>query len=368
MVLTVMWNWFGRSLAVSKDAPGVIEYDPVYGLSRTSLDDWLVRNPELAVEHKRLEAQNRAQRAKEQTLSPTDDAFARDRAVDTSYNLGVKEMNSTQKNLTSADERGDNGQFQPIDYERDLMSSNSDRRMTQVLATVAHEMRNPLSALTYAIETLKLDSGRSHMVAFYNVMQSQVQQLTMFCEDLLDNSRLTLAKMRLKLEPVDVRQLIDNALDQIRPLIDERGHIVSVHFPPEPITVNGDKLRLTQVYANLIRNAAKFTDPDGQLRIEVSVTGDNVVVCIGDNGHGIESHRLTAIFDAFVQDENGDVSTNDGMGIGLLVVKGIVELHGGAVEAHSDGIGRGSEFVVRMPCANSHAPSASSFANVNDHN
>ncbi|MEX1232009.1 MAG: HAMP domain-containing sensor histidine kinase [Planctomycetaceae bacterium] len=229
--------------------------------------------------------------------------------------------------------------------------------MNEFVATLAHEMRNPLSALTYALQVwVSLQDDSPQMSELHDVMKRQVVQLTRLCEDLLDQARLILGKLELSREHIDVGRVIDYACEQIKPFINRCGHSLNVKLPAEPLIVDGDASRLLQVFANLIQNAAKFTDKNGCLHVDVDSQEGMAVVRIRDNGRGIEKDMLPSIFDVFKRgDISGGASKNDGLGIGLHLVKTVVDLHGGTVDAHSEGLGHGSEFIVRLPC-NGHMP------------
>lgn len=230
---------------------------------------------------------------------------------------------------------------------------NAGRRTEESLAMLGHEMRNPLSALSNALEVWKYaQSDPVQMEELRQLMKRQVSQLIRFSDDLLDAERIAQDKLTLKQERVDLRQLIDGACEEIRPFIDQCGHDLTVNITDEPIVVHGDPCRLLQVFANLIQNAAKFTGRHGRLSVTVESTDDMAVVRVGDNGPGIEERKLSEIFNVSTQSNRTAGPENDGLGIGLRLVKTIVELHGGSVVAHSTGRGHGSDFTVRLPLLN----------------
>jgi signal transduction histidine kinase len=236
------------------------------------------------------------------------------------------------------------------DQECGVWNGEEQNRTEDFLATLGHEMRNPLSAIQFALALWpSAKDDPSKLEELYHILQRQLRQLKRLSDDLLDVAGIAHGKLSLRREEIGLAELINGAIEQIRPLIERREHALSVQLPAEPVVVYGDPSRLLQVFANLIQNAAKFMAPHGSLRINVESQNGVALVRVRDNGPGIEAHMLQPIFEAFTQVDSASTSTNDGMGIGLRHVKSIVELHGGAVTAHSDGLGRGSEFTVRLP-------------------
>lgn len=234
--------------------------------------------------------------------------------------------------------------------ESNALEDTERRRMDGLLATLGHEMRNPLSALSYALEIWPGgEADATRMGELRDIMRRQVNQLVRLSDDLLDVARIAQGKLQLRREPVVLTHLIEQACEQIRPLIDGSGHAMSVWLPAEPIVVDGDVSKLIQVFSNLIQNAAKFTDNNGSLSVTVGSQDKMAVVRVRDNGRGIESHLLPVIFDSYTQGARPIGPKGDGLGIGLGLVKAIVELHGGSVAAHSEGPGQGSEFTVQLP-------------------
>lgn len=248
----------------------------------------------------------------------------------------------------------------------------ANHRMEEVLATLGHEIRNPLSALSHALEVWPgAQHDQSQMEELRSLMQRQVQQLIRLSDDLMDVARSNRGELELRREYVLLRQLIDDACEEVRPFVDRCGHVLAVTLPDEPIAVYGDPSRLVQVFVNLIQNAAKFTNRNGRLRVTVESRDDMASVRVCDNGPGIEEHMLSEIFEAFAQVNGTRGPANDGLGIGLRLVKTIVELHGGSVAARSAGPGQGSEFTVLLPLLNdtghSHRPATQPVAAVNGH-
>jgi PAS domain S-box-containing protein len=227
---------------------------------------------------------------------------------------------------------------------------NADRKKDEFLATLAHELRNPLAPIRNALQVLEakapsqpeLDWGRG-------VLDRQVRLMARLLEDLLDVSRISLNKLELRKERVELGAVLEAALETSRPVIDAGGHAFSLALPPEPIHLDADPVRLAQVFANLLNNAAKYTEKGGRIQLTAVRIGGDVIVTVKDSGIGIVPEVLPRIFDIFSQAKPALVWSQGGLGIGLSLVKGLVELHGGSVEARSEGPARGSEFVVRLP-------------------
>ena len=181
------------------------------------------------------------------------------------------------------------------------------------------------------------------------VMERQVRQMTRLIDDLMDVSRITRGKIQLRRQSVELTTLVAGAVEAVRPMIDAHHHQLIVELPAEPIWVDGDVARLTQVFANLLNNAAKYTDQGGTIRVDAPRREGRAVVRVHDDGPGIPPQMLSAIFDAFRQVDETLDRAHGGLGIGLTLVKQLVELHGGTVTAHSDGVNQGSEFIVELP-------------------
>ncbi|MDB6047105.1 MAG: luxQ 3 [Gammaproteobacteria bacterium] len=218
------------------------------------------------------------------------------------------------------------------------------------LALVAHEMRGPLAPISNALQLL-----RRHMDEPPVVKQScatlgrQVAQLARLVDDLFDLARAQNARILLKRASIDLEATIASAIEAVQPIIVARRHNLTVVMPPDATVVDGDAGRLTQVFANLLVNAAKFTDSSGRIRVSVEREPDWVLVKVRDSGIGIPREMLQRVFDAYVQADRGSGASNGGLGLGLALARHLVELHGGTVDAYSDGPGQGSEFVVRLP-------------------
>jgi signal transduction histidine kinase/DNA-binding response OmpR family regulator len=239
---------------------------------------------------------------------------------------------------------------------RDIQEN--DRRKNEFLAMLAHELRNPLAPIRNAVEVLRRLGRDDADVQWANdVISRQVEQLVRLVDDLLDISRISGGKIQLRKEPVDLASVVTRAVETSRPLIDARKHELTVSFPAEPLYVDADVVRLAQVLANLLNNAAKYTEVGGKIELDASRVGDEAVVRVRDNGIGISPEMLSRIFDLFTQVDRSLDRAQGGLGIGLTLVRRLVEKHKGTVHAFSDGANQGSEFVVRLPVL-PHAPAA----------
>jgi PAS domain S-box-containing protein len=226
----------------------------------------------------------------------------------------------------------------------------ADRLKDEFLAMLAHELRNPLAPIRNALFVMKQPGVSGSVIAQARDMaERQVQHMARLLDDLLDVSRISQGRIDLRPEPVDVARIVAQSVEAMRPLLEERQHELTVTLPPQPLRIMADPTRLEQVLTNLLNNANKYTDPRGCLGISVVREGKDVVLRVWDTGIGIPVDMLPKIFDLFVQAERRLDRSRGGVGIGLTLVKKLVELHGGRVEAASAGPGRGSEFVVRLP-------------------
>ncbi len=233
----------------------------------------------------------------------------------------------------------------------------ADRRKDEFLAMLAHELRNPLAPLRNALEVLKLpDADPADAARMRAVMERQVEHLVRLVDDLLDVSRIMRGKIALRKEVVELAAVVMRAVETAQPLIEARAHELSVKVDDGAVPLEGDLVRLAQVVSNLLHNAAKYTEPGGRISLEARREGAEVVLCVRDNGVGIPPEVLPHVFDLFVQADRSMARSQGGLGIGLTVVKRLVELHGGRVEARSEGPGRGSEFIVRLPAAEGPKP------------
>ena len=228
----------------------------------------------------------------------------------------------------------------------------ADRRKDQFLAMLAHELRNPLAPISAAAELLKLPGVPAAKVATTaDIISRQVRHMTGLVDDLLDVSRVTSGMVGLELGSVDLRHVVADAVEQVRPLIEARRHDCTVETPSGAAYVEGDYKRLVQVLANLLNNAAKYTPEGGVIKVKLEAPDRQVLVRVTDNGMGMAPELLPHVFELFSQAERTPDRTQGGLGIGLALVRTLVELHGGTVAASSPGIGHGSEFVVRLPAA-----------------
>jgi signal transduction histidine kinase/ActR/RegA family two-component response regulator len=227
----------------------------------------------------------------------------------------------------------------------------ADRRKDEFLATLAHELRNPLAPIRNSVELLRLDGADT---TARDIIERQVRQLARLVDDLLDVSRITLGKIRLQRERLTLERVVTDAVESSRATIEASSHQFTVTLPPEPVVLDGDAVRLAQVLSNLLTNAAKYTEKGGHLWLTADVSrsegrAPEAVIAVGDTGIGISPEQLPHIFEMFAQTTPALERSHGGLGIGLALVRGLVELHGGRVEAHSAGAGMGSEFLVRLP-------------------
>ncbi|HYJ41306.1 MAG TPA: ATP-binding protein [Steroidobacteraceae bacterium] len=232
--------------------------------------------------------------------------------------------------------------------ERALLEA--DRRKDEFLATLAHELRNPLAPIRNAVRILDSDAADDRQRKWgREVIARQVQRMSLLLDDLLDVSRITRGQLELKKDYVDLKSVIGIAVETARPLLDAKQHKLVVRLPPENIKLEADPLRLSQVIGNLLANAAKYTDPEGQIALSARIENAELVIAIRDNGIGLTQESLPGLFTMFSQVNSAIDRAEGGLGIGLALVKGLVALHGGRVEARSEGLGRGSEFIVHLP-------------------
>ncbi|QEL14717.1 PAS domain S-box protein [Limnoglobus roseus] len=229
---------------------------------------------------------------------------------------------------------------------------DADRRKDEFLATLAHELRNPLAPIRTGLEVIRLSEGRPDAVEkAHAMMDRQLGQMVRLVDDLLDVSRITRNKLELRKQPCDLATVLQSAVETSRPLIESQGHELTVALPPHPIHLDADATRLAQVFSNLLNNAAKYTEHGGRIAVAAERHGGVVEITVRDNGLGIPGEMLARVFDMFTQVDRTRDHAQGGLGIGLTLVKRLVEMHGGGIEAHSAGPGRGSEFRVRLPVA-----------------
>lgn len=225
------------------------------------------------------------------------------------------------------------------------------QRQVKFLAMVAHELRNPLTPIRTAAELLERAhaSDQALLMRLQGIIKRQVDHMTRLVEDLLDGSRISAGKFRLQRSTVELGDTLGIAVDACRPALDRKHHLLVIDLPPAPFTVLGDPVRLAQVFTNLLDNACKYTHEGGEIGLSVAVQGSNAVITVSDNGIGMAPHTLTHVFDLFAQNADALAVHSGGLGIGLAVVRELVEAHGGTVVARSAGSEQGSQFVVTLP-------------------
>jgi two-component system CheB/CheR fusion protein len=227
---------------------------------------------------------------------------------------------------------------------------DADRRKDEFLAMLGHELRNPLSPIRGAAEALRFVKSDDKRLSWAReIIARQVDHMTHLVDDLLDIARLTRGVLTLQRESVDMTEVVHHAVESTKGLIESRRHTLTVTIRDEPLIVDGDRVRLTQIIENLLTNAAKFTNEGGKLAVDVFREGNKAIISISDNGIGIPQHMLSRIFELFVQEEREDRKSGSGLGIGLSLVSQLVSLHGGTITASSGGPGQGSTFVVQLP-------------------
>jgi len=252
----------------------------------------------------------------------------------------------TERNLSRAMDLAARAAVAITNAELLEATRRSDSAKDVFLATLAHELRNPLAPIVNSLALLaRAEDPQRMLPQALEVMQRQTRHLTRLVDDLLDLARINSGKIELRREVLDLREVLRAAIESCQPLIDRRRHTLSVQLPGEPGLVNGDPVRLAQVFANLLNNAAKYTPDGGRIELRMDVSGDAIEVAVSDSGVGIAADLLPRIFDLFTQ----ACPNLHGLGIGLFLVRGLVWMHEGQVTAHSEGDGRGSRFVVSLP-------------------
>jgi signal transduction histidine kinase/ActR/RegA family two-component response regulator len=233
--------------------------------------------------------------------------------------------------------------------EEDLREA--DRRKDEFLATLAHELRNPLAPIRNSLHIFRMKGIQDPAVErVTGMMERQVAHMVRMVDDLLEVSRISRGKIELRKERVELAGVLRTAVDTSMPLIEAGGHKLSIHVPEEPLTMDADPVRLAQVFANLLNNSAKYTREGGEISMSVTAENGMAVVCVKDNGEGIPPQMLKRVFNMFTQVNTGS-RAQGGLGIGLTLARTLVHLHGGTIEAFSDGEGKGCEFIVRLPLA-----------------
>jgi PAS domain S-box-containing protein len=228
--------------------------------------------------------------------------------------------------------------------------SETDRRKNEFLATLAHELRNPLAPMSNMLGVLKHANGdREVLQRAHETIERQLDQMVRLVDDLLDLNRITHDRLELRRGEVELSEVVQQGVEVARPLIDAAEHELIIDLPEEPIYLDADRARLAQVFGNLLNNSCKYTPPHGRISLTARRLGDEVEVTVKDNGAGIPPDKLSSIFDMFTQVDRTSEQSQGGLGIGLTLVKRLVEMHGGSIEPRSAGEGMGSEFVVRLP-------------------
>jgi signal transduction histidine kinase len=226
----------------------------------------------------------------------------------------------------------------------------ADRRKDEFLATLAHELRNPLAPIRNALEIMRLANDTGETVRRQRErLERQVAQLVRLVDDLLDVSRITTGKLRLTVEPLTIQEVVEAAIDMSRSQIEKAKLALTTDVPSEPVALTGDRVRLAQVFTNILNNAAKFTEPGGRVWLTVAPGADTVTVTIRDTGVGIPPEVLPVVFALFTQVDRSLNRAQGGLGIGLAIVRRLVEMHQGTVAAHSAGPGTGATFTVTLP-------------------
>jgi two-component system, sensor histidine kinase len=226
----------------------------------------------------------------------------------------------------------------------------ADKRKDEFLATLAHELRNPLAPIRTGLDILRLRSGDAAATQrATDIMERQLRQMVRLVDDLLDVSRINTGKLGIKMGRVELKAVVNDALEVVRPFIELHGHDLSIELPDRPVFLHGDATRLAQILSNLLNNAAKYTDRGGRVMLNARVEDKTLVVDVTDTGIGLAPEMLDQVFEMFVQVDSTLERTNAGLGVGLSLARRLVELHGGTIAASSEGIGRGSRFTVRLP-------------------
>ena len=224
----------------------------------------------------------------------------------------------------------------------------ADRMKDEFLAVLSHEVRNPLGAIRNGLYLLR-DGRTQEPRHVLEMMERQLRQIIRLMEDLLEVSRITSGKVALSQEPVELEAMVRDAVDSSRASIESMGHQLAIHLPSDPVTIRGDRVRLAQVLSNLLTNSAKFTPRGGRIAVDASAENGEVVIHVRDNGIGIPPDMVERVFEMFTQADRSASRQHGGLGIGLSLVRGLVEAHGGSVKAVSAGAGTGSDITVRLP-------------------
>jgi signal transduction histidine kinase/CheY-like chemotaxis protein len=267
------------------------------------------------------------------------------------FNSMLKEVETRSQALLASNASLQREMLERVEAEEALRVA--DRRKDEFLATLAHELRNPLAPIRNALYLMQTTPDDREATASARAMvERQLHQMVRLVDDLLDVSRISTGKLALRRERVELRSVAQNAIEAVEQLFHSRGHVLKVEMPAPGVYVNADPTRLAQVFLNLLNNAAKFTDPGGRIDFRVELDGTELVASVRDNGIGIAAEMREMIFEMFAQADRSLERSATGLGVGLSLSRRLVELHGGSIEVRSAGIGRGAEFIVRIPAAN----------------
>ena len=226
----------------------------------------------------------------------------------------------------------------------------ADRRKDEFLALLAHELRNPLAPIRYSLSTIKKPGRTAQQQKLAEaIIERQVEQMSRLLDDLLDVSRITRGVLQIKKAYTELMLVIGTAIDTARPILDAKRHKLTLDLPKDAVRLEADPVRLAQVFSNLLINAAKYTDPGGSIQLRAIHENGEVLVSVRDNGMGIAPEMVPRLFTLFARSDSALQRSEGGLGVGLALIRGLVQLHGGSIEARSDGVNRGSEFLVRMP-------------------
>ena len=276
------------------------------------------------------------------------DLYRKSRALERANEALQKQM--VQREVIEEALRKVNQELEQRVTERTAALRAADQRKDEFLAALAHELRNPLAALQGAAEVIRLTAPpKPELKSSQGVITRQLRQMARLVDDLLDVSRITRGRLVLRKTRIELAAVVNDALEISRPALEAHAHTVTLDIPSGSIHLDADPVRLAQIIANLLDNAAKYTDPRGRISLSAEVVGEYVEITVEDNGVGIDPAVLPTVFDLFVQAEHPDEDVRSGLGIGLTLVRRLVELHGGNVEASSPGLGKGSRFTVRLP-------------------
>jgi signal transduction histidine kinase len=250
--------------------------------------------------------------------------------------------------LHSARDRAEQNAAEARRHEQALRQA--DRHKDEFIAMLGHELRSPLAAISSAAELLQATDESGERRWSEEVIQRQTRQISRLVDDLLDISRISSGKLVIHRQPTDLRPIVERAVDVVRPLVEEREQSIFVELESRPLPLDADPARVEQILVNLLTNAAKYTGPNGKITLNATRDGaGQIVIRITDNGVGIDPEMLGKVFDLFTQVDRTLDQSRGGLGLGLTLVRRLVELHGGQVAAHSEGLGRGSQFVIRLP-------------------